>query len=39
MTNYLGKKEPGGQDDYANLIKTVESSVASDDRAVSELVD
>ena len=40
MSNYIGKKESAGQDNYTNLIKSVyESSVTSDDKTVSELVE
>ena len=39
MSNYIGKKESGNQGDYTDLIKSVyESSVASDNKTVSELV-
>lgn len=40
MTNYIGKKEFEGQEDFANLIKSVyESSTTSDNMTVSELVE
>ena len=40
MSNYNRKKETGNQDDYANLIKSVyESSIASDNKTVAQLVD
>lgn len=40
MSNYLGKKELEGQEDFVNLIKSVyETSMTSDDMTVSELVE
>ena len=40
MSNYIRKRESLGQDEYTNLIKSVyESSITSDDKTVSELVE
>ena len=40
MSNYFEKNGTEGQDEYANLIKSLyESSIASDNKTVSELVD